>query len=229
MKALAFSGGKDSMACLHLCRETIDFAIFVDTGKTYPETWKMVKYAEVFVPVIVVRSDREEQNRKEGIPSDVVPIDYTALGQVFTGPKAIMVQSYLQCCFENISRPLFMKAKSLGATSIIYGQRQDEGHRSPSRNGDMVDGILRLHPIENWSTKQVLDYLSTVMDVPEHYNMKYSSLDCYDCTAFSNGAKDWETFTREKYPEFYRQYQIRMDAVRNALRQSGYMEIDHGA
>lgn len=229
MKALAFSGGKDSMACLHLCRETIDFAIFVDTGKTYPETWKMVEYANTIVPVIIVTSNQQEQNDKYGIPADVVPVDHTVVGQAVTHIKPIKIQSYLECCFTNISYPLFAKAKELGATSLIYGQRMEEGHRSPAKNGDMVDGIMRLHPIENWSTEQVLDYLSTVMDVPEHYFVKHSSLDCYDCAAFKKDSQDRAIYTKERHPEFYRKYQIRMDAVRNALRESGYMEIDHGA
>lgn len=229
MKALAFSGGKDSLACLHLCRDRIDFAIFVDTGKTYPETWKMVEYAQTMVPVFIVESNQHEQNNNYGIPSDVVPVDYTPVGQAVTRIKPFRIQSYLECCFSNISYPLFMKARELGATSMIYGQRMEEGHKSPARNGDMVDGILRLHPIENWSTDQVLNYLSTVMDMPEHYHIKHSSLDCYDCTAFRSASRDRVDYTRDKHPEFYRQYQIRADLVRQALKESGYMETDHGA
>lgn len=229
MKALAFSGGKDSMACLHLCRDRIDFAIFVDTGKTYPETWKMVEYAKNIVPVFIVESNQNEQNNNYGIPSDVVPVNYTPVGQAVTRIKPFKIQNYLECCFSNISHPLFMKAKELGAISMIYGQRMEEGHRSPARNGDMVDGILRLHPIENWSTEQVLNYLSTVMEVPEHYRIKHSSLDCYDCTAYRADSQDRVAYTKDKHPKFYRKYESRMNLIRQALKESGYMEVDHGA
>lgn len=229
MRALAFSGGKDSMACLHMCRDKIDFAIFVDTGKTYPETWDMVDYARTMVPVFIAYSNQDEQNKQRGIPSDVVPIDYTILGQAFTKPKPFKVQSYLECCFQNISLPLFMKARELGASSIIYGQRIEDGRKSPARNGDMVEGIMRLHPIENWNSDQVLDYLSTVMDVPAHYSLKYSSLDCYDCTAFRKESQDRIAYTREKYPEYYKEYETRMHLVRKALLDTGHMEVNNGA
>lgn len=228
MRVLAFSGGKDSMACLHLCKQSIDCAIYVDTGKSYPEAVELVRYAESIVPVITVQSNQEEQNQREGIPADIVPIDWTRLGQLVTGPKPVTVQSYLSCCYENIAFPLFLKAKELGATEIVYGQRNNEGHRSPSRNGDVVGGITRLHPIENWTSEDVLAYLRTVMDVPGHYYyLEHSSLDCYDCTAYRANTRDRVSFTKDKYPEFHKEYQARMVMIRNALEQSGYVEREH--
>ncbi len=228
MRVLAFSGGKDSMACLHLCKRSIDCAIYVDTGKSYPETQMMVKYAETIVPFVIVHSDQEEQNRVNGLPSDVVPIDYTALGQVISGAKPVMIQSYLDCHFQNISYPLFTKAKELGATHILYGQRSSDSHQAPARNGDIIDEIVRLHPVEGWSDQDVLDYLQTVMDVPEHYYLGHSSMDCYDCTAFRNETQDRMEYTKERYPNFHRKYQERMDMIRQALEMSGYLEKRHG-
>jgi len=38
MLGLAFSGGKDSMACWYLYRDQQPIVIFVNTGKAYPET-----------------------------------------------------------------------------------------------------------------------------------------------------------------------------------------------
>lgn len=223
MRALAFSGGKDSMACLHLCK-SIDCAIYVDTGKTYPETQEMIRYAETLVPMFIVKVDRDEQNAREGIPADVVPVDYTPLGQIFSGPKPVTIQSYLQCCLENISLPLFAKAQELGATSIVYGQRNEDSRKATSRNGDVTGGILRLHPIEEWTSDQVLAYLRTVMDVPPHYYFEHSSLDCYDCTAYRSSTRDRVNFTRDKYPEFHQQYQERIELINQALAESGYVE-----
>lgn len=216
------------MACLHLCKASIDCAIYVDTGKTYPETLEMVRYARKFVPVVVVESNQQEQNDREGIPADVVPIEWTRLGQSMTTPKPILIQNYIACCFENIAYPLFQKAKDMGATEIIYGQRSDEGHRATTRNGDVVDGITRLHPIEGWTSEQVFAYLKTVMEVPEHYYLKHSSLDCYDCTAFREDTRDRVIFTKEKYPYLHQQHQVRVELVKQALQASGYMENDHG-
>ena len=218
MRVLAFSGGKDSMACLHLMAGTLDCAIYVDTGKAYPETKKLVEYASRLVPMVTVTVDRDEQNSREGVPSDVVPIDYTPFGQLISGSKKVTVQSYLNCCFENISIPLLRKAQELGATEIVYGQRSDEQYKSTSTNGAITEGLVRLHPIEDWTSEEVLEYLATKMLVPEHFKIKHSSLDCYDCTAFRNVSKDRVAFTQDKYPEFYAEYSHRLARVREALR-----------
>lgn len=226
MRVLALSGGKDSIACLHLCRHSIDCAIYVDTGKSYPETQKMIRYAQGITPVVIVQTNQQEQNDREGLPADVVPIDWTRIGQQVSGPKPATIQSYLSCCHENIAYPLLQQAKELGATEIIYGQRNEDGHKATSRDGDMTDGIRRLHPIEDWTSEQVLKYLQTVMTVPEHFYFEHSSLDCYDCTAFRKNTQDRIAFTRDKYPEFHEQHQARIELIKQALAESGYMEIE---
>lgn len=221
MRVLAFSGGKDSLACLHLMRDTLDCAIFVDTGKTFPETKEMVRYAETIIPVITVRSDREGQNAREGIPADVVPVNWTRFGQMITGPKPVMVQTYVSCCYENLAAPLLAKAKEIGADEIVYGQRDSDGHRSTSRNGSVVEGMVRLHPIEDWTSRQVLEYLDTKMAVPPHFHfIQHSSLDCYDCPAYAEETKDLVAFTKNRYPDFYNEYLQRSNAVNNAVTEA---------
>lgn len=217
MRILAFSGGKDSMACLHLMQGTLDCAIFVDTGKTFPQTWDMVEYAGKLVKMHVVHTNQALQNKREGIPADVVPVNWTRLGQMLSGKKPVMIQSYTDCCFENIGMPLVEKARELGATEMIYGQRNDEVIKSAARDGDEVGGMIRLHPIENWTAEQVLAYLATRMDVPKHYQIRHSSLDCYDCTAYSAETKDLHDYTRTHYPRFYVEYAKRKNALDRAL------------
>lgn len=217
MRVLAFSGGKDSMACLHLMKDSLDCAIYVDTGKSYPETAEMVRYAAQHVLMVTVYSDRAEQNEREGMPADVVPVDWTRIGQMLTSSKPVMIQNYLSCCWENISLPLLAKAAEIGATEIVYGQRNDEGHKSTSRNGDIVQGIVRLHPIEDWTSDQVMEYLASKMDIPAHYKIKHSSLDCYDCTAYRKDSGDRVRFTKKNHPEMYREYSERIDLLNQAL------------
>jgi phosphoadenosine phosphosulfate reductase len=220
MKALAFSGGKDSMVCLHLLRGEFDCAIYVDTGFAYPETLALVEYAAAMVPMHVVKSDRAAQNDRHGIPSDVVPVDWTTAGQDATCRKSCAVQSYLECCYQNIARPLFMKAQALGVTELVYGQRNDEGHRGCAKDGDVVLGIVRRQPIEDWTEADVMAYLASKMDVPEHYKIKHSSLDCYDCTAFRRDSADRIAYTRAKHPVFYAQYAKRVELLDTALSQA---------
>jgi phosphoadenosine phosphosulfate reductase len=220
MTALAFSGGKDSMACLHLMRDTLDCAIYVDTGFAYPETQSLVAYAETMVHVHTVQADRAAQNAQYGLPADVVPINWTAMGQQMTSRKPVMVQSYLQCCWENIAVPLTEKAKALGVTHLVSGQRMEEGHKSTSRHGDVVDGLVRLYPIHDWTTAQVLAYLATQMTVPDHYCIAHSSLDCYDCTAFAKDSQDRVAWTKARYPAFYAAYAARNNAVLHAIQEA---------
>lgn len=220
MRVLAFSGGKDSMACLHLLRESLDCAIYVDTGYSYPETLALVDYARTMLTVHVVESDRKGQNEREGIPADVVPINWTNLGQQFTEKKDFTIQSYLGCCYENLSMPLFKKAQELSATVLVFGQRNDEGYKSPARNGDMVFGIKRVQPIETWTTAEVMAYLATKMDVPKHYVIKHSSLDCWDCTAYRKDSVDRVDWMREAHPDLYQRYAKRANMLDAAIKEA---------
>ena len=217
MRALAFSGGKDSMACLHLLHDTLDCAIYVDTGYSYPETRDLVDYAAKMVPMHVVHADRRGQNALEGIPADVVPVDWTRIGQAVSGAKAITIQSYLDCCLQNIALPLLMKAQALGVTELVYGQRNSETHRATARDGDVVCGITRMHPIEDWSETRVLMFLAERMDVPAHYAIKHSSLDCFDCTAYRKESSDRVEWMQTKHPQLYAAYRDRAALLDVAL------------
>lgn len=205
------------MACLHLMRDELDCAIYVDTGFSYPETLALIDYAETILPVHRVFSGRNAQNAVMGIPADVVPINWTVLGQQLTGQKAVTVQSYLGCCFENVTQPLIQKAKEIGVTQLVSGQRSDESHKSTFRNGMVIDGIERLNPIESWSTGEVIEYLKTKMTVPNHFAIKHSSLDCYDCTAYAGDSNDRVEWTKQQHPAFHAKYMIRRNGLDNAL------------
>lgn len=223
LTALAFSGGKDAMACLHLMRGQFDCAIHVDTGYYLPETKACVEYAASLVPVMhIVTTDRKGQNEREGIPADVVPIDWTRTGQEFWSKKQITIQSYLDCCFQNRMQPLWEKAKSLGVTRLVSGTRSQDGGNHAIRNGLIFDGIERVHPIEGWTDKEVLEYLEGKMDVPAHYYqvLSQSSLDCYDCTAYRLKSQDRIDWMRTRHPEAYAQYAVRRDAIDAALAEA---------
>jgi 3'-phosphoadenosine 5'-phosphosulfate sulfotransferase (PAPS reductase)/FAD synthetase len=217
MRALAFSGGKDSLACLFLLRDELDCAIYVDTGFAYPETRELVQFAAALVPMFTVQSDRRTQNDRVGLPADVVPIDWTVPGQAMTSTKPVLVQSYLQCCYENIARPLLDKAHALGVTHLVYGQRASESHRGTAHHGQVVEGITRLHPIDDWTTQHVLDYLALHMPIPEHFSLTHSSLDCYDCTAFKQESQDRLLWTQHAHPDFYEAYELRAQQLGQSI------------
>lgn len=220
---LAFSGGKDSMACLYIYRDIWPSltVLWVNTGKNYPETLEIIeKVRGLVVEFVEIKTDRDSQNAINGLPSEIVPIDFTAYAQGITGETQFKVQSYLQCCYENISHPLHKAAKELGITHLIRGQRDDEYHRGTSRNGDVVDGIVYVHPIQNWSKQEVLDYLSKQIDLPEQYSFDHSSLDCYDCTAYSKQTLDVVQFCKDKHPDLYEKYRARKDELKSAVKEA---------
>lgn len=221
---LAFSGGKDSWACLWLNRERLDeiTVLWVDTGKNFPELLETIELAKSLCPNFVrVASDRVRQNREQGLPADVVPVKWTRVGQVFSGPKPVTIQPYLSCCYDNISLPLHRAALEHGITHLIRGQRNDEGHKSPSRDGAVVDGgITYIHPIEEWSSEEVLSFVAKHMPLPEHFKLKHSSMDCYDCTAYRSETADRVAFMRQRHPSLYAEYQARDAQVQAALREA---------
>lgn len=219
---LAFSGGKDSMACLHLLRDRLSFAIFVDTGFLLPETRECVNYASSLLPVHIVLTDRKGQNAREGMPSEVVPIDWTAAGQRLTGPKPVKIQSYRQCHYENVNLPLWTKALALGVTHLVNGARADEHKNAMIPAVCQTDGVTELSPLYNWTEHDVFEYLETVMEVPAHYYAvpRSSSLDCFDCTGFVQDTVEFIPWLRARYPAEYAQYALRNHALYAAIHEA---------
>jgi 3'-phosphoadenosine 5'-phosphosulfate sulfotransferase (PAPS reductase)/FAD synthetase len=220
---LAFSSGKDSLACLFLNLKRLhEITVFyVNTGKAYPESLQIVEMVKALAPHFVeVRSDRDSQNAANGLPADVVPINWTTMGQIVTGKKSVTIQSYLGCCYENIAAPLHEAALAHGITHMIRGQRSDEGHRSSARDGDSYGGITYLHPIESWTKAEVLEFVSRHMKLPEHFSLEQTSLDCYDCTAYAAQSHDRIAYTKARHPSLHAEYKTRHDALKEALMES---------
>lgn len=221
---LAFSGGKDSWACLWMAEKELPQidVIWVNTGKNYPEALELMEHAKALCPRFhEVSVDRDAQNEREGLPSDIVPFDYTTAGQIVSGAKPLKIQNYLSCCLENIGMPLHRKAQELGITHLIRGQRIEEAKKGSARHGDTIYGITYLHPIEYWTKQQVLDYVAENMELPEHFKLDHSSLDCSDCSAFWNHSVDRMAWARKRHPELARQHAARLSKLKAAL--SPYM------
>ena len=219
--ALMFSGGKDSMACLYLYEDELKdiTVIWCNTGKNYPEALEVISKARKMCPNwIELQIDRDLQWSKNGLPSDLVPVDFTNFGQSITSQKPFAIQSYLQCCFENIAKPAWDTAIGLGFTKIIRGQRKDETYRSTSINGQTEVGVTFIHPLEDWTKEEVLSFLKKEMgELPDHYSLDHSSMDCYDCTGFTKHSADRVAYTKKHHPELYADYRKKLQAVSAAI------------
>jgi phosphoadenosine phosphosulfate reductase len=223
MIALAFSGGKDSLACLHLNKDRLHeiTVLWVNTGNNYPDTLETINQVKsMCTSFIEIKSARDAQNDVYGLPSDIIPFENTKFGQNVTGKTETLIQPYFACCYDNITKPLMDKCKELGVTELISGKRDDEHHKSS--DGGMVDGILHTHPIHDWTSEQVLEYLSFYMELPKHFNFSHSSLDCYDCSAYLKDTQDIFEWSKQ-YPDLHDKKVIRINQVKNVLTKA--MEI----
>ena len=219
MLGLAFSGGKDSLACWYLYKAKKPIVFWANTGKNYPETLKIVdEIRNECVEFIEVLTDQQKQIDEEGYPSDLVPVERTIAGMETSGIKQIKVQSYLNCCFKNISFPIFEAANKRGISELIQGQRNDDSLKAPLKNGDVVAGIKLICPLQDWTKEQVMKFISANRaEMPEHYKFNQTSLDCYDCTAYLEQSKDRTAWAKEAHPELYGKYKINLDLLKIAI------------
>lgn len=214
MKALMFSGGKDSMACLLLHKRELAnmHVVWGNTGKNYPEVLRTIEMAKAMCPHWhEVRTDRDAQNAAEGVPADVVPVMATSQGAFMTSTTpTFKVQPFLQCCFANIIGPVWAKVVELGCEAVIRGQRNEDNMRGALNDGDVYEGIKIEQPIQDWSTDDVLQYLTEQLgSLPTHFHFKHSSMDCYDCTAYIADTADRIAYTKAKHPQLHQQFMAR--------------------
>lgn len=219
--ALMFSGGKDSLACLYYCQEYLDrlTVVWINTGANFPEIEEAATALRARVPnFLEVRSDQPRAIERSGYPTDVLPVQYTTLGQSHTCSKNIMLRSYIDCCNENIWQPAVRAISENGFTAVIRGQRIDEEHKAPIRSGFIENGIEYVFPIEDWSKQQVLEYLETNgVDTDNRLQIEHSSLDCWNCTAFCAGSKERLSYIKTNHPEKYSKVVALLKQIDNAV------------
>jgi len=223
--ALLFSGGKDSLACLYLNKHRWNnlIVIWVNTGAVYPEMQAYMDGWKEKLPFFwEVKSNQPDQIARNGWPVDVLPVNNSALGKQVTGETGQLMQAYLACCAENIWLPVHNAVLSSGVKYVIKGQRLADGRKSTSRNGDIVDGVQYIMPIETWSDEDVFDYLKSVgAELAPGYNQgEKTGRDCWDCTAYlDENRKRIENLPKERKMEIKRRLGIIKDAID---RQWGY-------
>jgi 3'-phosphoadenosine 5'-phosphosulfate sulfotransferase (PAPS reductase)/FAD synthetase len=205
--ALMFSGGKDSIACLHLLEKYLDkiLVVWVNKGANFPEIEAYMEKVRSEVPnFLEIKTNQPESIKANGYPVDVVPVNYTGLGQSVTSHKDLKLRSYFECCAENFWIPCDAEMRRIGVTGIIRGQRNEEGHTAPIKSGHIENGIEYYLPIETWSKQEVIDYLrSKYVFIDERLSMEHSSLDCWNCTAYMADSADRFKYIQKHHPSKY--------------------------
>ena len=205
--ALMFSGGKDSLACLHLMEQFLDkvLVVWVNTGANFPEIEALMAETRSKVPnFLEIKTNQPESIKHRGHPVDVLPVNYTVLGQSVTSIKDLKLQGYFDCCSENFWIPCDREMRKLGVTGIIRGQRNSEFHRAPIKSGHIEDGIEYHLPIEGWTDTEVIDYLrSKDVVIDERLSMNHSSLDCWNCTAYMAESSERFKYIKKHHPNKY--------------------------
>ncbi len=184
MEILQFSGGKDSLACLYMLEPRWDnlTVVWGNSGASYPETLQLIeKVKELGLKVVEAKGNQPAYVDQIGYPSDVLSIRSTSLGHVIHGTEGRKFTDYLSCCNANLWQPVERVCRELGATVIYRGQRKQDAKQSPIKNGQIVDGVKYVFPLEDWTSEQVKWFLGDRL--PSYYVNEKSSHDCWSCTA----------------------------------------------
>lgn len=216
---VSFSGGKDSTAVLHLCRQWADrlTVVFCDMGDMFPH---VRPYVEWLADLWDFKLHVVESAPPQGVlPSDIVPAWSTPFAHWFlpecSKPQTQIV-SGIDCCNLTLWQPLDKAIKEMGVSLVIRGSKGTDEHISVS-SGTTIDGIEYLNPIEAWTDTQVFWYLQDYgIELPMQYQAGVNhSLDCMRCTAWLSTPAEVQRieFTKRYFPVAYQELQDRMQLV----------------
>lgn len=217
--ALQVSGGKDSLALLHWMMPWRErFCVYwLNPGNPFPDTVELMERIRASVPHFKEVIGRQpEIIGLDGWPSDVVPIRWTRAGHYMDGAQPFKVQGRLDCCWRSLMLPMHEAMVADGITCVIRGKRSDEADKSPSRNGDVIDGIEFVYPLWDWSEENVVGYLHA-HDVPLPVSYQYAShsFDCMDCTAWWRDGLS--RFLEAEHPSQHAEYVRRIGLIKSAI------------
>lgn len=223
-----FSGGRDSTAALYLLRPMWSrmTVYHLDTRDQFPETRRVVSEVAKEVPVVRICSDVHEVRFLHGLPSDIVPVDASAVGRMVSG-RPTMLQSRYDCCARTLMNPLHERMRADRVTLLVRGQRDDEYSSPPLRSGDSADGFEVLYPIQAWSGDDVSAYLRSndLPLAPFYERGMRRAPECMGCTAWWDEGR--AAYLKQYHPEDYAAFIARMAVVRAEINhQAGYLAAE---
>ena len=224
--ALAFSGGKDSLTLLHLCRPWRDrlTILWVNTGAMYPHMETFVRSQTEGWNLVEIRSDVPAYWEKFGIPASVLPTDHAIGGRGI--PTKPLISPWSVCCTANLTQPMaaWMEAHP-DVTGLLVGQRHvDYGRFDPTQ----MQGRLPLEvvaPLWAWTDDEIWAYVDRYsIELPEQYALGWrDSAQCAACPVWLK--PEQIAYQRRRYPQlaqFVEQtakqvYELAIEAARHEL------------
>lgn len=213
--ALAFSGGKDSLACALLAKSYFDRVTLyhVDTGDYLPEQHKVIDSVLREFPYKLVRIETSVKNwiAEHGLPSDLVPYSSHPIG-LAAGMARTRIVHRFDCCYFNMMAPLYERVVADGNTMLIRGTKASDMPKLPIRDGEIENGMEIYHPLEAWSDENVLNYLRcSGVQVSRIYQFLEHGLSCATCPAWWSEQRG--AYLRQFHPELYRIYDDRLGKI----------------
>lgn len=224
-KAICFSGGKDSAACLHMFKEEPGIiAIFCDTGATLPSVSSYVENTcKLYgVPLFVARPTQSviEWQKDNGFPVDILPINsHPSMKNVAKENFGESLVSYIECCASNIWKPVQDAIIDLGIEFVIRGSKACDEHVAMLGESIIENGIEYHNPLWDWSDQDVFSYLKeNSIPIMDHYDTAFSGLDCWVCTAYANKELACLVkYLKNNYPDKHQEHNRRLGRVRDAI------------
>ncbi len=209
-----FSGGKDSLACVHLMRANWDKITLyhVDTGDLLPEIREIVDAVANMVPRFVrIHTDSAQWMRDIGLPSDLVPTTSTRAGLAIGASEQRIVDRF-DCCASNIMAPLHEKMLQDGITLVVRGTKRADLVRLPAEGGPTGMGYDLWLPLLDWSHDDVFAYLREVgAPICRVYEHKVNAPECATCPAWWTEGR--AAYLKQHHPSLYATYRAKLERV----------------
>ena len=223
-KVIQFSGGKDSIVCMHLFKDEPDIkAMFVNTGAAYPHVVDFVtSTCEKFgVPLIIVEPEHSviEWQKDNGFSADIVPWDSTlGMDLISKNNFGVMLTPYTNCCSKNIWEPMQKALVDNNVEFVIRGSKSCDSKVGVADGHIDDNGVYYNSPLWEWTDEDVFNYIAEYnIEIPDHYakSKNSDSLDCWCCTAYMGKTGEARvSYTKEVYPELHKTLISNLAAVK---------------
>ena len=218
---LMFSGGKDSLALLHLAKLAgiSPTVVWINTGFAFAET-------ETFIRETVARYGFELEEtphdlmavwREHGLPSRIMP--ESRLAYLKDDRDRPAIRHWMHCCFRRGQNWLSHLPRG---SRLLIGQKSCDPMAGLTRS-QPARGASKVMPIWNWSDENVLAFLDAeAVPLPVSYADVSSSLECRVCPAMK---ADKFAYLSKRHPDSARTFRSMQGEIQRAVQEdvAGWM------